>query len=76
MKTLRNCYLILGGFAILFALAARFIPGVTITDLVLGFCYGLGVMALLAGIVTAAIPAFYRKEKKEDTEKEDSTTIN
>ena len=65
MKKLRNFYLILGLFAIAFAFVAKHIPGVTITDFVLGFCHGLGITAIIAGIVTAAIPHLYRTPKKE-----------
>ena len=63
MKKLRNFYFIVGALAIAFALLAKHIPGVTITDFVYGFCHGLGITALIAGIVTAAIPHFYRNRK-------------
>ncbi len=66
MKKLRNFYLIVGVVAVAFALLAKLIPGVTITDFVYGFCHGLGITALVAGIVTAAIPHFYRKEKQTE----------
>jgi hypothetical protein len=66
MKNLRNIYLILGLAALAFALLTKHIPGVTVTDFVLGFCYGMSITLLLAGLVTAAIPYVYRKPKKDD----------
>ena len=66
MKKLRNFYFIVGVVAIAFALLAKHIPGVTITDFVYGFCHGLGITALIAGLVTTAIPHFYRNEKKTE----------
>ncbi len=69
MKKLRNFYFIAGLFAVAFALLTKLVPGVTITDFVYGFCHGLGITALIAGIVTAAIPHFYRKEKAKEEER-------
>lgn len=68
MKNLRNLYLITGLFAIAFALVAGHIPGVTINDFVRGFCHGLGITALVASLITAAIPHLYRT-KKDNNEK-------
>jgi hypothetical protein len=65
MKNLRNFYLILGLFALAFALLAKHIQGVTITDFVLGFFHGLAITALVAGAITAAIPYLYRNRKPE-----------
>ncbi len=69
MKKLRNFYLIIGLVALAFALLAKLVPGVTMTDFVYGFCLGLGITALLAGIITAFIPRFCHK-KEERTEEE------
>jgi hypothetical protein len=66
MKKLRNIYFIVGIFALAFALLTKHIPGVTATDFVEGFCYGLASALFLAGIVTAIIPFFYRNDKKKD----------
>lgn len=64
MKKLRNFYLITGLAALAFALLTKHIPGVTVTDFVQGFCYGLAITSLIAGLITSTIPYFYRKEKK------------
>ncbi len=70
MKKLRNFYLIIGLAALAFAMLAKFIPGVTITDFVYGFCHGLGITALLAGVVAALIPHLCRKDKAADKKQE------
>jgi flagellar biosynthesis protein FliR len=64
MKKLRNAYLIAGLGALVFALLTKLIPGVTVTDFVQGFCYGLAVSMLVAGLITSTIPYFYRNEKR------------
>ncbi len=70
MKKLRNFYLIIGLAAVAFALLAKHIPGVTITDFVYGFCLGMGIMALVAGLVTAVIPHLCRKQEQQTEEEE------
>ncbi len=65
MKKLRNLYFIAGIFALVFALLTKFIPGVTVTDFVQGFCYGFALAIFIAGIITAAIPYFYRNDRKK-----------
>ncbi len=66
MKRLRNFYFITAASALVFALLTRHIPGITVTDFVQGFCYGLTFTMLLAGCVTALIPAFYKGPKKDE----------
>jgi formate/nitrite transporter FocA (FNT family) len=68
MKNLRNIYLILGVAAIVFAILTKHIPGITVTDFVQGFCYGLGLTLLVAGLVTSTIPYLYRTRKGEKKE--------
>jgi hypothetical protein len=82
MKKLRNFYFILGLAALAFALLAKNIPGVTITDFVLGFCHGLAITSLVAGAITSSIPYLYRtkpketvKEHKKEGEESTSETI-
>jgi hypothetical protein len=70
MKNLRNFYFILGIFALAFAILTKAIPafraGSPVFDFANGFCWGLGTMSLVAGIVTATIPYFYRKDHKNE----------
>jgi hypothetical protein len=63
MKKLRNFYFVVGFGALVFALLAAHIPGVTITDFVLGFCYGLGAALLFAGLLTWVAVAFRRPKE-------------
>ncbi len=71
MKKLRNFYLIIGLAAVAFALLAKHIPGVTITDFVYGFCHGLGITALLACLITALVPHLCRKKEQQTEEEEE-----
>jgi hypothetical protein len=66
MKKLRNFYLIAGLAALAFGLLAKHIPGITVTDFVYGFCWGLAITLLVAGLITASIPVFCRKTKDAD----------
>lgn len=77
MKKLRNFYLILGLFAIAFAVFVNIVPGIrpepmtTAFSFARGFCWGLGVTSLIAGLVTSLIPQFYRKDKKTEKKAEE-----
>jgi hypothetical protein len=64
MKKLRNSYFIVGLAALVFALLTKHIPGITVTDFVQGFCYGLAFTMLVVGMITSTIPYFYRNEKR------------
>ncbi len=63
MKKLRNFYFIAGLCSLAFALLTKHIPGITVTDFVNGFCYGVSVTMFIAGLITSAIPLFCHKKK-------------
>ncbi len=65
MKKLRDFYLIAGLAALAFALLTKHIRGITVSDFIQGFCYGLALAMLLAGLITSTIPHFYRNDKKK-----------
>ncbi len=71
MKKLRDFYFIVGLAALVFAILTRHVPGVTVTDFVQGFCYGLALTMFLAGLITALIPTFYKGHKKEEKAPDD-----
>ncbi len=65
MKKLRDFYFIACLAALAFALLTKHIKGITVTDFVQGFCYGLAFTMFIAGIITSVIPYFCRKDRKK-----------
>jgi hypothetical protein len=64
MKKLAYTFLITGAIVLAFGLLAWIIPGITITQFVLGFCFGIGSTLILGGLVFLASPVFCRKKKE------------
>ncbi len=65
MKKLRDFYFIACLAALAFALLTKHIKGITVTDFVQGFCYGLAFTMFIAGLITSVIPCFYRIDGKK-----------
>lgn len=66
MKNLAYTFLIAGAIVLAFALLARFVPGITITDFMFGFCDGIGTTLAVAGLILL-IPAALRNKKGDAT---------
>lgn len=63
MRKLRNFTFIAGLLVLAFGLLANYVPGITITEFVWGFCVGFATAMLAAAIGFAIAPVFCKKKK-------------